>query len=108
MASFYFSRVPKFKIRSGRVVGENEDISHQPSVPRTASVLVVAFSWELEAMVGTSTTVLLASGIAVDIPSILSLEETLLLLEDTRRSDKKRKAVADDERNGHANEGYRG
>ncbi|KAL2552657.1 hypothetical protein Fot_06276 [Forsythia ovata] len=38
MAGFYFSRVPKFKIKSGRGVSEQENISPQPLELRTGSV----------------------------------------------------------------------
>ncbi|KAL2559090.1 hypothetical protein Fot_03829 [Forsythia ovata] len=67
MARFYFPRVPKFKIRSGGVVGENEDISPQPLVLRTTSVPDVAVPQASKTIVGTSTTVPLALGIVVDI-----------------------------------------
>ncbi|KAL2521069.1 hypothetical protein Fot_24992 [Forsythia ovata] len=93
--SFYFSRVPKFKIRSRRVVGENEDISPQPSVLCTTSVLEVAIPQASKAIVGTSTDVPLASRITMDILSVLSLEETLLRSEDIQQSGKK-KTVAND------------
>ncbi|KAL2550416.1 hypothetical protein Fot_11946 [Forsythia ovata] len=42
MIGFYFSSVPKLKIRRGEVVDEKEDISHQPPVLRTASISDIA------------------------------------------------------------------
>ncbi|KAL2538297.1 hypothetical protein Fot_19688 [Forsythia ovata] len=92
MAGFYFSKVPKFKIRNGRVVGENEDISPQSPVPCTASVPEVAIPQAL----GASTALPLASRIVVGIHSIIPHKEMLLLSEDIRRSGK-RKTVANDE-----------
>ncbi|KAL2488514.1 hypothetical protein Fot_41806 [Forsythia ovata] len=85
-----------FKIRSEGVVGEKEDISPQSPVLRTMSVLQVSVPQASEAIVATSTAVPLALEIAVGIPSVLTLKETLLSLEDIRRSGKK-KMVADDE-----------
>ncbi|KAL2521125.1 hypothetical protein Fot_25048 [Forsythia ovata] len=78
-----------------RVVGENEDISPQPSVLRTTSVLEVAILQASKAIVGTSTDVPLASRITMDILSVLLLEETLLRSEDIQQSGKK-KTLADD------------
>ncbi|KAL2456897.1 hypothetical protein Fot_56620 [Forsythia ovata] len=62
----------------------------------TASVSEVVIPQALEAILGASTAVLLVSGIAVGISSVILLEDTLLPSEDIRRSGK-RKIVADDE-----------
>ncbi|KAL2550164.1 Uncharacterized protein Fot_11694 [Forsythia ovata] len=88
--------VPKFKIRSGRVVGEKEDISSQPLVLCTVSVPEVAVLQASEAIVGTFTAIPLALGIAVGILSVIPLEETLLLSKDIRRSSKKNMVVNDE------------
>ncbi|KAL2544548.1 hypothetical protein Fot_13781 [Forsythia ovata] len=76
---------------------ENEDIYPQPLMSRTASIPEVVIPQASKEIVGTSTAVPLASRIAVDISSILPLEEILLPSKDIQRSGK-RKTVADDER----------
>ncbi|KAL2538159.1 Uncharacterized protein Fot_19550 [Forsythia ovata] len=78
------------------MAGQKEDIFPQPPVLRTTSVPEVTVPQTLKAIVGTSTVVLLASRIVVDIRFVLPLEETLLPLVDIRRSCNK-KMVADDE-----------
>ncbi|KAL2546663.1 hypothetical protein Fot_15896 [Forsythia ovata] len=96
MAGFYFSRVPKLKIKSGEVVGEKENISPQLPVPCKASVPEVYVPQTSKTIVGASSTVPLASKIAVGILFVLPPEEPLLSSEDIRRSDK-RKIVVDDD-----------
>ncbi|KAL2544597.1 Uncharacterized protein Fot_13830 [Forsythia ovata] len=76
---------------------ENEDIYPQPLMPRTASIPEVVIPQASKEIVGTSTAVPLASRIAVDISSVLPLEEILLPSEDIQRLGK-RNTVADDER----------
>ncbi|KAL2508696.1 hypothetical protein Fot_32343 [Forsythia ovata] len=74
---------------------ELSDLSVLLPVPRTASVPEVAILQASKAIVGTFTAIPLASGIAVGIPSVILLKETLLPSKDIRRSGKK-KTVADD------------
>ncbi|KAL2552199.1 hypothetical protein Fot_05818 [Forsythia ovata] len=123
MGSFYFSRVPKFKIRNGGVVGEKEDIPSQPPVLRTASVLVATIPLKLKATISVSSTVLLMPEVAVGVSSTVPLpklavgvflhcsvdarsddghslvlhpEESLLLSENVRQSDKGKKVINDE------------
>ncbi|KAL2545725.1 hypothetical protein Fot_14958 [Forsythia ovata] len=96
MAGFYFSRVPKLKIRSGRVVDNQEDISPQPSVPRTMSVLEVVVLQASEAIADVSSTVLSASRIVVGVFAVLPPKEFPFSSEDIRRLGKRR-MVADED-----------
>ncbi|KAL2545786.1 hypothetical protein Fot_15019 [Forsythia ovata] len=90
MAGFYFSRVPKLKIRSGRVVDNQGDISPQPPVPRTTSVLEVVVLQASEAIADVSSTVPSASRIVVGVSAVLPPEEFPFSSEDIRRLDKRR------------------
>ncbi|KAL2501053.1 hypothetical protein Fot_34901 [Forsythia ovata] len=104
MIGFYFSSVPKLKIRCGGVVGENEDILLPPSVSHTTSIPEVAVPQVLEAMVSIFHIVSLALGITAGVPSISLPTGPLFTSKDFRSSDK-RKAVVDSDGGGRFLEG---
>ncbi|KAL2551710.1 hypothetical protein Fot_05329 [Forsythia ovata] len=96
MASFYFSRVPKFKIKSGKVVSEQGDNSSQPPVLLTATVPEVVVPHASKAIAGISSTVLSAPRIIAGVSPVIPPKESSFSSKDSRRSDK-RKMVTDEE-----------
>ncbi|KAL2494155.1 hypothetical protein Fot_37912 [Forsythia ovata] len=81
IAGFYFSKIPKFKIRSERVVDAKEDILPQPPVPRTASVPAATVSLTSKVATNVSSSVLLTPEATTSVPPMVSLipKETMVV-----------------------------
>ncbi|KAL2545489.1 hypothetical protein Fot_14722 [Forsythia ovata] len=91
MSGFYFSSVPKLKIRRGGVV---DDFSPPPLVTSAASVLGVAVPQMPKTMVSISSFIPLAPEVTSDVPSVPFHAEPVSLSKNFRRSGK-RKVAAD-------------
>ncbi|KAL2509066.1 hypothetical protein Fot_26215 [Forsythia ovata] len=94
MAGF-FSRVPKFKIRSGGDVGEKEAIPSQPPVPCESSIPAATVSLVPEVAMDISSTVPSMLEVVMDTSFALSLKEHLLPPENVRRPDKEKRVIND-------------
>ncbi|KAL2489758.1 hypothetical protein Fot_43050 [Forsythia ovata] len=93
MTGFYFSNVPKLKIRRGGVV---DDILPPPPVLHAVFVPEIAISHALEAVVSIFSSVPLVPEITAGAPSVLLPTGPVFLSENFRRP-VKRKAVVDSE-----------
>ncbi|KAL2553366.1 hypothetical protein Fot_06985 [Forsythia ovata] len=91
MTCFYFSSVPKLKIRRGGVV---DDFIPLPPVSSTTSILEIAVPQAPEAMVSISPSVMLAPKITAEVPFVPLFNRPASSSKNFRRSGK-RKVVVD-------------
>ncbi|KAL2514455.1 hypothetical protein Fot_28426 [Forsythia ovata] len=97
MAGFYFSKIPKFKIRSGRVINVREDIPSLPLVPCTASVPAATISLTSGTAANASSFVSLDPKVTAGISSALPPKGPLLPSEKAQRPNEG-KGVGNNER----------
>ncbi|KAL2514456.1 hypothetical protein Fot_28427 [Forsythia ovata] len=105
MAGFYFSKLPKFKIMSERVINAGEDIPPMPRVPCTASVPATTVSLTSGAATNAYFSVSLDPKVTADISSALHLKGSLLPSEKGRRPNKGKWVGSNEREAAKANKG---
>ncbi|KAL2545911.1 hypothetical protein Fot_15144 [Forsythia ovata] len=90
MSSFYFSSIPKLKIRRGEIV---DNISHPPPVPSVASVPGVTVLQTLETMVGSSSFISTVPVVTSEVPSASSPMGPAPSSENSRQSGKRKAEI---------------